>query len=73
MCEKFTSLKGDKFYCHKCDDVLIDSSDPTTGTFYITPSGHIYRGGNEVGTYEIGLVYAICTDCEGLDSLTKAC
>lgn len=56
-----------EFWCAVCDQVLVRSSDPTSGTWF-QASGHerilkVARK-DDTGNYET-IIFAVCTKCYG--------
>lgn len=51
------------FWCGKCDQKMVDSNRPETGSFFVQ-HGHAYD--NETKEFDgeyVGVMFAICTPC----------
>lgn len=51
----------DEYWCNDCDAVVIDSTDTTTGYFFLA-SGVLFEG-DTIGDDFIPITFAICTEC----------
>lgn len=53
------------FWCQACDHELVDSTDESTGHFYIQ-FGHVFNPITKTydGDY-VGVMFAVCSKCEG--------
>ena len=57
-----------KWWCEVCDDRQVDSTDPTTGKFYITfGMEHPYQAQKEHWT---SVLFAVCCNCNPADALS---
>lgn len=52
-----------KFWCNKCDSVVVDSDDNTTGEFFVV-FGHGYSAQDKdhTGNYT-SVMFALCNPC----------
>jgi len=60
-----------KWWCSVCDNRQVDSTDPTTGKFYITfgmehPAGH-----QSQEDHWTSVLFAVCRDCNPADVLSS--
>lgn len=64
MATKSTPIVPTKFWCNICDNEIVDSEKPETGSFYIQ-FGHTFNANTKHfdGAY-VGVMYAICATCE---------
>lgn len=69
ICRKITDLQfGEVLWCHSCDHVLVNSNDPSSGTFYGI-HGHVVNTESKSLRHDWPEVcFAICTQCEKEDS-----
>lgn len=63
-------VRGQKFFCFKCDYNIVDSEREETGHFY-SVAGHTFKL-NETNTHMIcgdfhQVVFAVCSGCEKED------
>ena len=60
---KATYIKGEEYWCTECDNNIVKSDDPTTGTFFYQ-FGHSWdaKAGKTTDDYE-QIIFAICHEC----------
>ena len=61
--EQITPKKSAEFWCNKCDANVVNSTDESTGKFFVQ-FGHQYdaKTGQYDGDY-VGVMFALCKDC----------
>lgn len=57
------NLPKDAHWCDWCDEVLVDPSDPESGSFYIQSGLEMKIGGKYTNKYH-AVVFALCPKCK---------
>jgi len=64
-------IKGEKFWCSECDNVVVHSDRPETGTFY-QAFGHQYVPGTQPGSNDYhSIIFALCPRCDKLKDIVE--
>lgn len=60
-----------KWWCSVCDSRQVDSTDPTTGKFYITFGMEHPAGYQSQEDHWTSVLFAVCCDCNPADVLSS--